>query len=225
MKTQRNDMFGEKVLDSMMAEIQEDRTEQWPGVTNLIYCLTKAYWERTIGRPEVNHRTKLYFTTGLAIERALLENWKGAEQLTGEFEGIFYHIDGFDPESKSVVELKSTRQGIAKGTIKGGDKRPIQVSDYSEFWMQQIAAYCYIMGVMDAKLVVLHLIAPELLAWDLSFDNIDLISNWMMLQSRRSDLMHAVETETPPTPFTTNKDWECGNCIWLAMCNAQKVVG
>lgn len=223
MKSQRNTNFETQILNKMMDQIIEDRTDQFPGVTNLIFCITKAYWERLNGRPTENRQTKLFFTTGLAIERALIDNWKGEEQLAGEEEGIFYHIDGFDSESKSVVELKSTRISVRKSTgikdIHGKIKyRDIEFEDYPQHWIKQIAAYCYITKTTKAKLAVLHVITPEILVWDIEFTPVELQSNWMLLQSRRSDLIKGLELKVPPTPFEYNMEWECKECTWRMFC-------
>ena len=226
MNSQRNEQLEIEILDKVWNKIEEDRSAQWPGVTNLIYCLTKAYWERTIGRPKPNRKTILNFVTGLVFEKALISFWQGDEGLSGEYEGIFYHIDGnymeLAIEDLDVMEFKSTRQATHKGTVKADDKRLVTVDDYSKFWLQQVAAYAYVKKRYTAKLAVLHIIPPELLAWDIEFTEADLISNWMMLQSRRTDLIHAVDTGNPPKPFTTNQEWECNNCVWLVLCNARK---
>ena len=222
MKFQRNEQAELDLLQKMWGHIEEDRSEQWPGVTTLIYCLTKAYWERTLARPIPNRQTLLYFVTGLALEKTLIWAWQGSEELAGEHEGIFYHIDGWDGDVNRLIEFKSTRSRITKGTIKVGDKRDILASDYSSMWMKQMAAYAYIKGIENVRLIVLHLMEPEILVWDIEFDKIDIMSNQMMLQSRRTDLLKAVETGKPPKPFTTNEDWECKNCVWLALCEARK---
>ena len=226
MKFQRNEIFENEVLSSMMEEITEDRTNQFPGVTDLIFCLTKAYWKRTLGEPEESRTTKLYFTTGLAMERALLKKWKEGVVLEGEVEGIFFHSDGEDTRlwKDEVIELKTTRMGAQKG--KAENYRALVQSDYPQHWFKQIAAYLYAKGKTNkAKLVVVHIIKPELLAYDLEFSDIDLISNWMELQSRRTELLRHLHPESdkniPPKPFKYNMEWECNNCTFKALCDAK----
>ena len=135
MKTQRNPQYEDKILNDLMEEIAEDRSNQFPGVTSLIYCITKTFWEHKYGRGEPDRQTKLFFVTGLGLERALLKSQKEGNLLVGEHEGVFYHIDGLD--ENSVVELKSTRGGIRKkinpdSKARTDNYRDIEFEDYSK---------------------------------------------------------------------------------------------
>src|SRR3990167_704582 len=91
----------------------ENRTNQWPSVTVLISCLTKAYYDRqrkAITQPP--RRQLMLYATGLAIEKVLL----GDKQMptSGSLNGIWYHTDSVTDYGTILDEVKSTRLSMSK---------------------------------------------------------------------------------------------------------------
>lgn len=224
MKYHRNEAYEDKILDDLMAEIEEDRSDQFPGVTSLIYCITKTYWERLHGKPTHDRDTKLFFSIGLGLERALLNEQKQG-LLTGSEDGIFYHLDGLVGDE--VAELKSTRIStrtkIDKNITKrvDGNYRDVEFPDMPEAWIKQMLAYCKVKGTTKAKLIVLHVIQPDIRVWDVEFSPVEVEANWKWLQDRKKVLMFGLKYGRPPTPFQYNQDFECERCAFLLMCKVQ----
>lgn len=225
MKSSRDTFYEDTILNALMDEIYEDREDQFPGVTSLIYCITKTYWEQKHGKAEPDRTTKLYFSIGLGLERALLKEQKLTGELSGEHEGIFYHIDGLAVDE--VVELKSTRISnrtkIDKSITKrvDGNYRDVDFIDMPESWIRQIMAYCKVKNTLKAKLVVIHVIQPDIRVWDVEFTQKEIDTNWEWLQKRRQVLWLGLENNRPPTPFEYNMDWECEKCPWALLCGVE----
>lgn len=214
MKSTRDIKTEESTLQRAYLDIQEDRSKQYPSVTNLLYCITKTYWEHQYGESkQIDDTTKLYFVLGLGLEQALLR-YRDETGRSGEKDGIYYHIDNI--EDGVVVELKTTRMR----TRRGRPSVEIGIEDYSEAWLKQIQAYCKVVGITQAKLVVIHIIEPTIQAWSLEFTLEELNANWDWLKQRKIMLEAAQNSGKAPTPFKYNMDWECGRCQWKVLCDS-----
>ena len=208
MKYQRDEGLDLQILSEMMAEI-DDPTRQHPSVTDLIYCLTKSAHDSWGSKAEPSRQTKLYFTIGLGLEKALLSGRK-VEPIAGVFEGIHYHLDSIDNDV--LTELKTTRIGVKKTP-----------DEFPQGWLKQIMAYCYVTNRTTAKLVVLHVIQPEIQSWELEFTPEEVASNWNWLRSRRETWEYFRDREEYPTQFTYNEAWECKECVYKLVCDARQM--
>ena len=205
MRFQRNEGLEESLLDEMLERNRDERVQ--PSVTTLIYCLTKGYYDNTM-KIQPSRKTKLYFVIGLGLESVLVKP-KGI-QAEGERDGIHYHIDSLDYES--LFELKSTRQG-PKSTP----------NEFSPAWHKQIKGYLYASDSgTKATLAVLHIIQPGIAVWELEYEQGEIDYNWAWLLERKVVWDQAIETNTPPTPFQYNEDWECRECVYKTLCEANK---
>ena len=228
MKSSRSTLLEEKILSQLMDEIYEDRSEQYPGVTQLIQCITKTYWERVNGRGAHDRTTKLYFTIGLGLERALLKAQKEGIVISGELDGIFYHIDGM--EAGGIAEMKSTRMGTRVKIDpdlppRAADNyKDIDVEDLPSSWLKQLKAYCKVKGTTKGSLIVIHVIQPDIRGWEIEFTQEEIDKNWNYLIRRRQILEMSHEYGRPPKPFLFNEAWECKNCTWKLMCEVNKDV-
>lgn len=203
----RDEGLEEVILDEMI-EANSDTTRKHPSVTDLMYCLTKAYYQQA-GAVH-SRKTKMYFALGLGLEANLLSD-RRIEVATGEFEGINYHIDSLD--KGDLVELKTTRLAPTKFP----EGTPIK-------WLQQIMAYCKTQGRTKAKLVVLHIIQAEIIAWDLEFDQREIDKNWAWLQERKQVWYQSEESGDAPTEFAYNEDWECKDCVYKVICDSREML-
>src|SRR3990167_10345147 len=84
-------------------------------LSDLIYCLTKSYWKKTVGVVLTDSEV-LLFAVGLGLETVLLENVDDTHRpepvvLDGIVLSPDYISDG------TLGELKSTRLYFAKGSI------------------------------------------------------------------------------------------------------------
>src|SRR3990167_3743522 len=191
----------------MMANIK-DPYRMHPSVTDLIYCLTKTFMDSEQEEVQHSRQTKLFFTTGLALEQTLLTN-RRTTLASGQLEGIYYHIDSLD--HTNMIEFKSTR-------IKAGTE-PDKLS-----YHKQIMAYLKTQGQTKVSLVILHVIQPELIAWNIEYTQEEIDSNWAWLQQRKDEWLVFKALGEVPTPYTFNQNWECRRCNYKFYCTAYKTI-
>jgi len=178
-----------------------------PHVTELIYCLTKAYLNRFHPLP-TTETGSLIFLLGLGFEKLLLVNEK--YHVRGTFEGVMYENDFVHIYNDIPGELKSTRLSANKNP----DQLPIG-------WRRQILAYMKTLGVNEYILVVLHLMGkynppfPILKAYRLYASQAEIDEEWDYLQFRKEEYIPFLTNKEIPTPFAYNEDWECEHCPYL----------
>jgi hypothetical protein len=206
----KNDQLTHELLDELMQEINEDRSGMHPSVTDLIDCLTKTYYNAQVDRPGYTFRTKLYFLIGLGLERALLVKRKG-EPTYGITDGIHWHVDSVD---QGLLELKSTRANPNKGE-----------DGFSGRWLKQVKSYLSALNRRTADLVVIYLIQPELIAYRLTFEQMELDMNWEVMKGRRDVWNRHQELGTSPKAFTYNEEWECKDCVYKLICETKSRMG
>ena len=207
MQYKRDEGLEELILEEMVQGYQ-DPTRQHPSVTDLIYCLTRAWYQQAGARH--SRTTKMYFALGLGLEANLLVGRKTV-LAAGEFEGVHYHIDSLD--QSLMVELKTTRMAPNKFP----EGMPVK-------WLQQILSYCKTQNTTKAKLVVLHIIQAELIAWDLEFTQEEVDRNWEWVQDRKKEWYFAEESGEAPKEFTFNEDWECRDCNYKVICDSREML-
>ena len=161
----------------------------------------------------------MYFTAGLGLEKVLLTSEN--ETLAGQYDGISYHIDGYEAENDldikqdatitSIVELKTTRM------------RPLATPEAApKGWFKQIKGYCKTQGVLKARLIIFYIITPELQAWDLEFTQDEIDENWQWLLQRKQ--VWESSDSIAPRQFTYNMEWECKECQYRLICDAKDSV-
>ena len=204
---QRNEHLEDQLLDELMAEIEDpSRKDQHPSVTDLIYCLTKSYLDMKQDKIVHTRQTKLFFTIGLGLEKAMLVARRDTPT-NGQHDGIWYHLDSLDHDN--LIEFKSTR--VKAGTEP--EKLP-------EGWMKQIKSYLKTQGQTKCSLVVLHIIQPEIICWDIEFSQEEIDEQWAWLQNRKAEWEVYVGNGEVPRPFTFNEPWECLRCSYKFFCDA-----
>jgi hypothetical protein len=186
-----------------------EREGQHPSVTDLIYCLTKSYWNVYSKIPE-SEKTRIYFVLGLALEKALIGTIESGED-AGEFQGIHYHLDLVDEQG--LQEVKTTRKS-AKTTPE----------TFPNGWMKQIMGYCVATGKSEATFYILHIIQAEIKAWRIQFDPTELAMNWKWLEERKAVWDRAVVEGKAPTSYKYNEKWECRDCVYSTRCEAMKFI-
>ena len=219
MKYSRNPDLEEELLDQMMDQIRDDTRTQ-PSVTGMIRCLTRTYLDAEQPLP-LNRQTKLYFSTGLAIERAILVTQRG-EDIKGTLNGVAYH---FDSLSQDILrEMKSTR---IRASTKYGEYTP---EKFSEHWLRQFRSYCKAANTTRIQICILHLIEPELACWDVEFTQEEIDENWEWILSRAETYNAFIRLNKVPTPFRYNAgsspdSYECKSCQNKIVCEAISAVG
>lgn len=175
--------------------------------SELSYCLTKSYWDRSeYYSPPTEHELKL-FTIGFALERVML---RPHEEQPPEIviDGISMSLDTinlFGP-----ADLKSTR--MSPNGRKGEDG-----FQFPNGWVKQFAAYCKALGILSFGVVVVHLIQPEIAAWRIQFTQEELDDHWGWLLDRSNQLESMLNSRNP-APFETNEEYECAGCRYKLLC-------
>lgn len=205
MEHSRNEALEDKLLSEMMQWMGDERIH--PTVTDLIYCMTKSFMFAKNPTLQRSRKTKMFFLLGLGLEKALLGMRGGLRvELHPSLDGIGYHVDSL--MEVDLTEVKSTRQGIT-----------LNPDTFSMGWKRQILAYLKAVGLTECDFAIIHIIQAELQCWHVKFTQEEIDTNWEWVRDYRKPVWDsAMATGIPPTPFTTNEDWECRDCELLAYC-------
>lgn len=175
-------------------------------MTELIYCLTKTYYDRLENQP-VTNEGNLLMGLGIGLERLFIPEEMRATPKSRD--GIEYSPD-FWFGNHGLCELKTTRQGINRARNR----------DFPDTWIQQIKGYCYAENQTDYGLVIVHLVGeyqkngfqPLMSAWKFQFEPDELKQIWDYFLFRRQALFTAFSQQVAPTPYRWCQEWECKYC-------------
>ena len=238
MKIESNPDLRLRALEAIRVEY--GISAQRPGLhqSELSYCLTKSYWNKTDYTPP-DDKAAVMFAIGFAMERVLLER---SHPDPIEIDGITMSLDSLTA-FEMPVDLKTTRKGsetsggcgVCGEPYKGhswasnghkyvkGEMVPFEMP---EGWKRQAAAYRYalnrhrIQSSYDFHFLVIHLVEADATAWTVTFTPQELEDNWNRLLQRKK-LLQTMLDKGDPAPFTTNEDWECEHCPYLLRCQLQ----
>jgi len=172
-------------------------------VHDLLFCMRKTYLQKKGLLPPTDEDL-VYWVIGQGYHKLL-------EGEISEFElprdGIIGTIDTILLEGRTVVpvEFKSTRASSRKSI----EEMP--------HWIEQIKAYCYIVGTLEVRLRVLYLMGnyrglkPQFKSYRIKFTKEEIDSFWQELLSRKRELENALERSELPPP-KPRYVWECERC-------------
>jgi CRISPR/Cas system-associated exonuclease Cas4 (RecB family) len=176
-------------------------------LTDAIYCLRKAYWNK-IGFLPPSPNEILHFILGLGLQDALLG---GDNPSVAQKDGMIISPDYWDGEV--LGELKTTRIG----------QKRLDAHEFPDGWMKQLMGYAYVLGVDKAFLLVLTIVKPEVYSFILKFTQEELEANWKELTDRAEQLQVALDIGTLP-PASIH-DWECKDCRYKLRCDVANMGG
>lgn len=155
-----------------------------------------------------------------------------------QLDGVFLTPD-YVAAAGGQLDLKSTRMYVDKDT--DTPKR-----GWPDTWMEQFMGYAWLeyiqkwwgeqvmLGTPEFSSInidtsdlpdsltysvgVIYLIPAQLEAGTFTFPMTEILENWNRVQMRKNIFMGHMAAETPPDPFTYNKDWECKDCKYLMRC-------
>ncbi len=188
-------------LDNLLAEYSKEYREPGIHVSDLIYCLTKSYFDKTGPLPATPDEL-LLFALGLGLQKVLIP--READMAPIIMDNV---ICSPDYKSKDgAAELKTTR-------VREGKELP-------DTWIQQIKAYCYVTNQTSYDLLVLHMGAykPALVGWELRFTWEEIAEHWMYLMGRKEILVGALANKEIPEPYKYCEKWQCRNCRYSLRC-------
>lgn len=193
------------VIDEILSQLGETYgiTKQREGVhaTDTIYCLRKAFWNKTDPLPPTLTES-LYYLTGLGLQDALFSaSSPHAIQVDGIWMSPDYLKDGV------LLELKTTMMG----------QKRLDAYDFPEGWIKQIKAYCYGYKLNQAVLMVIMLLKREYpLSYVLTFTGEELKENWMWIKARGLLLQTCLNNNV--VPGEKGFDFECNSCRYRLRC-------
>jgi len=210
-----------KILEDIGTDLAESDKTRAKGthVSQLIYCLTRSYYDQTSPLP-LNPQEAMLFSTGIGLETVLLRPRMKAP--SGEKDGIHCPVDGLNIEGPvPLVEFKSTRLSASKGP-----------EELPKTWVKQIMAYMYATEQREATLAVLHLMGsyhppfPVLKCWRMTATDKEVWDNWQWLLDRKRILEAHLVRQEAPKQFKWNEPWECttGPCKYLLLCQANQSI-
>jgi len=219
MKLTEDPIFSEAILDGVLDRMLKryDNRERWvkgedPHLSELLYCLTKSYWQSRDKDNSITFtkKTRLMFALGVALEDVMLRPL--GKSVTGTFEGIQFELDAEVARegSTDLVEYKSTRMGIKRFT----EGFPIG-------YYRQLLGYMKMKGVLKAKFVVMFIIPADLVTWEVEVTEEEIERNWKWITDRRDLRNRFVETGEIPQPFTFNEAYECNDCTFKLLCDIE----
>jgi hypothetical protein len=210
-----NPVLAREVLELLKAEYITPR-EEYPHVTELIYCLTRSYDSRFNPLPPTDEEIMLW-SLGFGLERVLLKRLERPE--TQCRDGIYYSVD-YLTLLGSQAELKTTRT-----STKTHDKKGLP-----ETWLEQIMFYCYAEGKSYFDLLSLHMLGnysppfPQMKGRRLIPTPEELLANRDYLCQRRDWYLLHILLGVRPEPFKWCKGWECnyGPCRYKLRCDVAR---
>jgi len=193
-----------QVIDEILTQLTKsyglDMEREGIHATDCIYCLRKAFWNKTDPLPATPQET-LYYLFGLGLQDVLIST---VPHEVRKVDGIWMSSDYF--KDGILLELKTTMIG---------EKR-LDAYDFPEGWIKQIKAYCYGYKVNSAVLMVVTLIKREIFSYILSFTDEELEENWKWLSGRANQLDWGLQNNT--IPREKGFDFECDNCRYRLRC-------
>lgn len=209
----------EKILEDIGKELelgQERYLAKLPHQSELIYCLTRSFYNRVSPLPPTRSEVML-FSVGLGLEAVLLRPHRKPE--AGETDGIHWSADWLEYEGAPPGEFKSTRISM---------NRP--PGELPETWRKQVLGYMKGINQREVSLAVLHLMGnyrppfPDLKVWRGRASLEEIKANWDWLKGRRDVYLDHLERGEPPQQFAYNEEWECENCRYLIICQAKQSI-
>ena len=169
---------------------------------DLIYCLTKAYWQQTDPLP-VTENELILFSIGFGFEGMYLPKEGGTPV---EMDGIWFSPDAI--VGTDGVDLKTTRMWKDKDG-------PVPKKGIPEGWIKQFKGYALVHGKMEWTAAVLYIASADFEVFTLHFTVEELADHWQWMLQRKEVL----EEEEMPTPYKhLGFEGECKNCRYLLRC-------
>jgi len=176
-------------------------------VSDLTYCLRKAYWRRLKNKP-LTEKQLQFFLDGH-------QRHQGLQGLVADFEhevevenfGVVGHIDLM---SKHPIEIKTTR---AKNN---GQKPP--------HYLRQCAYYCLLTKTESCTLITQYINDGEFTFETIEFTPRELSRYFEEMIEARDKLQEAIDRQNPSAlPFLEN--WQCRYCEFRPDCDSLPVGG
>ena len=220
MKFEQNPRLKTELLTRLRTKYINPRAEM-PHLSELLYCLTKAAYERRSPIP-VTDAELIMFCIGFGLEDVILRDDDTVAPVTVEFEGVWMTPDYVVLGPDNELDLKSTRMYPDND---GSPKR-----GWPEGWIKQFMAYSYREAMtrlghapeyFEYSVGIIYLTPARLEVGTLTWTRAEVLENWEKIATRRNIFMGLMGANQIPTPFSYNEDWECKTCRYKLRCIGQ----
>jgi hypothetical protein len=187
-------------------------------VSTLLYCLKKQQMDNGAEETRLvpTDQEVMLFALGWGLQDVMTP--KSAETPTLVKDGITYRPDFVFALKDWVCELKTTRMSSTKGLMR----------QFPEGWVKYMKAGCLITERNTYDLTVLYILGnykppfPEIKSYRFTFTEEELRDNWTWILERKAIYDYAMSTGTIKLPpYTFNEAWECKNCRYALICDAE----
>jgi len=223
-------VYDDLLEDEIVRKIQEQDGDRPEGihVSDLLYCLDKAYYVRKLGQRELPLSTLLLFTQGRAIQDYLTGEKGDEEPIL--LDGVWMTVD----YARGLREADVSLPWEVKMTYMSSGKEP------SDGWIKQMMAYCKALGVLEYGLVRYSLMGdwswvykrkdraindehPVLVCQRFTFTQEEIDENWAWLQDRKEVLLTALDSDMLPSMLipdfmSGDSRWQCEKCLYRKEC-------
>jgi hypothetical protein len=197
----KNDTLEEQVYANIRGAVVKDRSGIH--ISDLIYCLRKAYFRKMKLSPPPSNELCLLWLTGYSFQAYMFPSDK---EITSIVDGV-----NCTPDIPTGIEVKSTRQSVRN-------------FDFSTNigWQRQILGYCKALGKLEYDLVVMFVCGnyappfPSIGCWHICVEQEEVDANWSNVIEGKHLLESALESGIPPEPAC--QDWEWEYCENVEMC-------
>ena len=220
------------MLAALRAEYATDVQRPGLHLSSLIYCLTKAYWNKLDPEPPSEEAVNMW-SIGYALERVMIARMH-VEPIV--LDGI--HMSPDFVLAGTLADLKSTRMQPVKsdgcavcglpwrghkdmGHSYEATSRPF---DMPIGWQRQFAAYLRALNLIhgesthDFAVVVMHLVPAVLTTWRVWFTDTELEDNWQWVLQRANDFENMLAAQTSEPFEHRGFEDECTHCDYLLRC-------
>ena len=206
------------------------RSADFYGVTEILYCLRRAFLQRVVPGPTAMEFSKrALMSRGHAMEAAFFGDTHNPEYFVGDgnLEGLEGHSDHVvrDAAGKidEIVEFKSVRRlwykapngksyysiTMAKKAIDKADWSKIE-HRYNDSHLDQLMLYMYITGAPNGVLIYQEMSTDKLYTWTITSDDIS-DEFKKRIEDRLGILRSCIDNQTIPDKLFSY-DFECGLC-------------
>jgi len=199
MKMKRDKEMERMILDKILKK----RTDREIHVTDLVYCLRKAYFRLKDVKADIPDSKRLLFTAGRA-HHEILEVLKDKEVPVK-----VYDIKG----TIDMVKHREVCGAYVPIEIKTTRGKTIQ-----PHWIIQLGFYCTMLNTYTGYLVVFYLINPRLEAYKCEFTDEELDNFLNIMLKRKEILQKALEENKPPSKSYIGFEGECRHCEFRKIC-------
>ena len=218
MEWQEDSGLANRILEDIGKELevgQEQYLANLPHTSELIYCLTRSYYNR-FDPLAPNPQETMLFSLGIGLEKVLLRPHRKSE--SGEHEGIYWSADWLD-YNDGLGELKTTRLSAKKGP-----------EELPATWIKQVLSYMKATGHREISLAVFYVMGnyvppfPMLKCWHGKASDIEVQANWNWMKDRKKVYIEHIEKKEVPRQYQWNEEWECANCRYSFVCQAKESI-